>query len=186
MRVNQPLLIIMTGPVGGGKSTTSIALARALRRTDLSVAVIDLDQMYGFVQQQDGYDDQTAWARTRYGAGGLANALFATSMSIVIADGEFFTEQELSTLRALLPPDIEQRFFTLRLSYDQALVRVQGDPARGVSKDPVILRSLHDSFAQALPFLEKVSVVIDTNTLTQDEVVAQLMTVLDDGGRFTD
>jgi len=186
MRVNQQLLIIVTGPVGAGKSTTSTALAHALRRSDVSVAVIDLDQMYGFVRQQDGYGEQTAWTRARSGAGALANALFATSMSIVIVEGEFFTAHELNALLAPIPSDIKRRFFTLRLSYDQALARVQGDPLRGASKDPVFLRSLHASFAQALPFLEQASVVIDTNTLTQDEVVARLVAALDIGDRSTE
>jgi shikimate kinase len=186
MRVNQPLLIIVTGPVGAGKSTTSVALAHALRRSDVSVAVIDLDLMYGFVRQKDGYGEQTAWTRARSGAGALANALLASTMSIVIVEGEFFTAHELNTLLAPIPPDIEHRFFTLRLSYEQALVRVQADPSRGASKDPVVLRSLHASFAQALPFLEEASVVIDTNTLTQEEVVAELVAALDDRDRFAD
>ncbi len=107
-------------------------------------------------------------------------------MSIVIIDGEFFTPDELRTLLERMPPTIELRFFTLQTAYEQALIRVQGDPSRGASKDPVILRSLHDSFDQALPFLEQQSIVIDTNTLTQEQVGARLMTALDGGDRFSD
>jgi shikimate kinase len=174
----EQLLIIITGPVGAGKSTTGLALAESLRHPERAVAVIDLDQMYGFVRQQDGYGEPTAWTRARQGAAALANALFDSGMAVVIVEGEFFTQNELATLLMPLHAGIVRRFFTLRLSYEQARVRVQGDPSRGASKDPVFLKSLHDHFAQALPFLEVESIVIDTDELTQEEVVARLVTVL--------
>ena len=178
MQANHQLLLVITGPVGAGKSTTSLALAQALRRTNLLVAVIDLDQMYSFVRQQDGYGELVAWERARHGAAALATALFATHMSIVIVEGEFFTADELNTLITLIPPNIEHYFFTLRLSYERAFERVQGDPSRGASKDPSFLLSLHTAFAQALPFLDAASVVIDTDAFTQEEVVAQLIAML--------
>lgn len=180
MRTNQPLLIVITGAVGAGKSTTSLALARTLRRHDFIVAVIDLDQMYGFVRQRDGYDEPTAWARARQGAAALANSLFNTGMTVVIVEGEFFTEEELRTLTAAIHPNVVCRFFTLRLSYERALERVQADPSRGASKDPSFLKWLHANFAQALPFLEAQSIVIDTNEPAQDEVVARLMAVMNE------
>src|SRR5262249_39666237 len=121
---NQRLLIVITGPVGAGKSSTSLALARSLRRPDFAVAAIDLDQMYCLTRPIDA--------------------------------------------------KIVRYFFTLRLSYEHTLERVQGDPSRGASKDPSFLKSLHAYFAQALPFLEAESVVIDTDELAQDEVVARL------------
>ncbi len=176
---NDQLLVVITGPVGGGKSTTGTALARTLRRPDCAVAVIDLDQMYGFVRQQGGYGELIAWERARYGAAALANALFEAQMAVVIVEGEFFTAEELNTLLTPIEPYIRRRFFTLRLSYHYALERVQGDPTRGASKDPVFLQSLHVAFAQALPFLAATSLVIDTDGLTQDEVVARLVAALD-------
>jgi shikimate kinase len=186
MRPNQQLLIVITGPVGAGKSTTGLALAQALRRPDKLVAVIDLDLMYSFVRQQDGYGEPTAWVRARHGAAALANALFATDMSVVIVEGEFFNPEELNTLLAPIQPNTRQRFFTLQLSYEHALVRVQGDPSRGASKDPVFLRSMHAAFAQALPFLEQASTVIDTNDMIQDEVVARLVAAIEDGDRSSE
>ena len=46
MQTNEPLLIVITGPVGGGKSSTALALSLVLQKTSLA-AVIDLDQIYG-------------------------------------------------------------------------------------------------------------------------------------------
>ena len=185
VRANQPLLIVITGPVGAGKSTTSLALAQSLRRPDVAVAVIDLDQMYGFVRQADGYGEPAAWTRARQGAAALANCLFSTGISVVIVEGEFFHAEELGTVTAPILADVGRCFFTLRLSYERALERVQGDPSRGASKDPSFLKSLHAYFAQASPFLEAKSIVIDTDELAQDEVVARLTAVISEHNRLS-
>lgn len=125
------LLVVITGPVGAGKSTTSLALARSLPGPDVAVAVIDLDQMCGFVRQHEGYGEAAAWARARQGAGALANCLFTSGMSAVIVEGEFFTAEERAALTTQLHASCVGYFFTLRLSYERALERVQGDPTRG-------------------------------------------------------
>jgi shikimate kinase len=179
LQTNERRLIIITGPVGAGKSTTSLALAQSLRRPDVAVAVIDLDQMYGFVRQQDGYGERTAWVRARQGAAALTHCLFTTGMSVVIVEGEFFNAEELRTLTAPIQSTVEHYFFTLRLSYEYALERIQGDPLRGASKNPSFLKSLHAHFAQALPFLQEKSVVITTDALTQDQVVARLIVAME-------
>jgi shikimate kinase len=168
-------LIVITGPVGAGKSTTALALADALRRPDLAVAVIDMDQLYGFVRQQDGYGDALAWMRARQGAAALANTWLGSGVPVVIVEGEFFNAQELSSMYDALQSEIVRSFFTLRLSYQRALERVQGDPSRGASKNPAFLRLLHDGFHQALPFLEAASTVIETDELRQNEVVTRLV-----------
>src|SRR5436190_5210007 len=125
MPASNPLLIVITGPVGGGKSSTALALAHALRSAGQCVAVIDLDQMYGFVRQEPGYGEQVGWKRARSGAAALANALFDSGMGIVIIEGEFFNAEELNTLLAPIQLKARRLFVTLRVSYSQALVRVQ-------------------------------------------------------------
>ncbi|HEU4329113.1 MAG TPA: hypothetical protein VFS21_38600 [Roseiflexaceae bacterium] len=170
----QQLLIIITGPVGGGKSTAAAGLAQALRRPEQQAAVIDLDLVYGFVRQQDGYGEPLAWQRARLGAAALARGWFDAGMAAVVVDGEFFDQEELDALASPFPAHVVRCFYTLRLSYETALLRVQGDPTRGASKDPEFLRSLHAYFVQSLPFLEAASTVIDTDDLGSDEVVARL------------
>lgn len=171
-------LIVMTGPVGAGKSTTSLALAQALRAPVVAVAVIDLDQMYGFVRQQDGYGEPAAWQRARQGAAALADCWFADGISVVIVDGEFFNADELDALLTSIQHPVDYAFFTLQITYETALARVQGDPLRGASKNPTFLQWLHTQFVQALPFLQEKSVVITTDTLPMDEVVARLVAAL--------
>jgi hypothetical protein len=179
LRTPERRLIVITGPVGAGKSSTSLALAQSLRRPDVAVAVIDLDQIYCFVRQQDGYGEPTAWARARQGAAALADCLFTTGMSVVIVEGEFFTAEEFGTLTAPIQCAVERSFFTLQLSYERNLERAQADPLRGGSKNPSFLKWLHTQFVQALPFLQQQSVVITTDVLTVDQVVTRLIAAME-------
>jgi hypothetical protein len=135
-------LIVITGPVGGGKSSTSVALAHALQQRNRPVAVIDLDQVHGFVRQIGDSDDEISWQRARVGAAGLSNVFFDGGISIVIVEGEFFTAEELDALLASIPATVRRDIFTLKDSYEQASARVQGDVSRGMSKDPAFLRSM--------------------------------------------
>jgi hypothetical protein len=178
VQTTQRLLIVITGPVAGGKSSTGLALARTLQRLNLVVAVIDLDQVYRFARQIEEPDDELAWNRARAGAAGLSNTLFDQGMSVVIVEGEFFTREELDALLDLIPASVKRHIFTLRVSYDQAWTRVQGDSTRGISKNPVFLQSMLVKFEQALPFLTQVSTVIEADAPTLDDVVRRLVDVL--------
>jgi len=70
---------------------------------------------------------------------------------------------------------VTRRIFTLKVSYQQALLRVQGDPTRGLSKNPAFLQSMLVKFERALPFLARVSTVIDADALTLDDVVRRVV-----------
>lgn len=170
-------VVIVTGPVGGGKSTTSDALSKALRNFG-TVAVIDLDQVYGFVRQHDGYDEPESWFRTRRTSAAMANCLFDTGMSTVVIDGEFFNVGELESLTSNLSQNVKVHFFTLEVSYESALERVKHDPTRGMSKDPVFLKKLHDDFIKALPFLREKSTVINTDKISVTEAVTLLTNLI--------
>lgn len=43
-----PTAIVITGPVGAGKTTTSMALAELLEHRDISCAMVDMDQLRWF------------------------------------------------------------------------------------------------------------------------------------------
>ncbi len=170
-------LFVLTGPVGGGKSTTALALAKRLRGCGQSAAVIDLDLVYCMARQSDGYAEQEVWARARRGAAALSDRFFCEGIQVVIVEGEFFCQAELDALWGALATPAELRFVTLDVSYEQALARVSGDPTRGLSRDPAFLRRLHDSYLAALPFLREVGPVIaaDLGSLEQlaESILAQ-------------
>ena len=96
--MTEPLLVIITGPVGGGKSTVALALADHFRATGQMTAVIDLDRVYIMARQIDGYGEASIWAVARRGAAALADSFYADGIQVVIVEGEFFTRDELETL----------------------------------------------------------------------------------------
>jgi hypothetical protein len=175
MQPSERVLIVITGPVGGGKSSTALALSRCLQQDNRLVAAIDLDRLEGFVRQTNEPDDDTAWQRARRGAAGLAMSLFDAGMSVVIVEGEFFTTEELNALLESIPASIPSQVFTLEVSYARMCARVQNDPTRGMSKNPAFLRAMSVKFGQALPLLRQASTCIDADTLTLDDVVRQLV-----------
>jgi shikimate kinase len=164
------MLIVITGPVGGGKSTVALAVADRLRQTGRTAAVIDLDLVYCMARQVDGYGELDMWAAARHGAAALADAFFADGMCAVIVEGEFFSHDELDALRGRLATAARCRFVTLVVSYETALRHVAGDPSRGMSRDPEFLRRLHAQFEKALPFLEEASLLIQADRPTPSEL----------------
>jgi hypothetical protein len=169
------MLMIVTGPVGGGKSTTALALAERFRACGQTAAVIDLDIVYCMARQADGFGEMNIWATARHAAAALADAFFADGLHIVIVEGEFFTQDEFDALRGHLTTPVEHRFVTLMVSYEEALRRVAGDPSRGLSRDPHFLRRLHVQFVEALPFLRTSSLAIDADRRSPGELAEAIM-----------
>ena len=164
------MLVILTGPVGGGKSTTALALAERFRARRQMAAVIDLDVVYCMARQVDGFGEMNIWATARHAAAALADAFFRDGLHIVIVEGEFFSQDELDAFCAHLTTPAERHFVTLEVSLEQALHRVAGDPSRGLSRDPHFLAWLHAQFVQALPFLRASSLVVDASQRSPHEL----------------
>ena len=86
-------LVVVTGPVGGGKSTVALVLAQQFREMGRPSAVIDLDLVYCMVRQVEGFGEQNVWMTARRGASTLVDAFFSEGMEVVIVEGEFFTRR---------------------------------------------------------------------------------------------
>ncbi len=169
-------LIILTGPVGGGKSTTTLAIAERLRSHGVGTASIDLDQIYCMARQRDGFSDEEVWNVARRGAAALSDVFFSTVADVVIVEGGFYSADEIGALANYIAADVRLTVFTLRVSFDCALERVAADPdpARVASRNPEILRWLHDQFVAALPYLNMHSTVVEANLESIDSVAAQI------------
>jgi len=141
--VLEKALLVLTGPVGGGKSTVAQKIAERFRQGGRTAAVIDLDLVYCMARQTEGFSGQKAWATARCGAAALADAFFREGMDIVVVEGEFFNQEEFDTLRGNLSTPVERGFVMLMVSYGKTLERVSCDPNRGLSREPVFLKQMH-------------------------------------------
>ena len=169
------LLVVLTGAVGAGKSTTALALAIHLRDLGRTAAVVDLDEVYCMVRQHEGFDEPAGWDAARRAAAALANSFFASGLEVVVVEGEFFTPDAWRQLRDSLGSKVEEEDFTLLVSYEEALRRAQRDSWRTASRDPEFLKWLHDNFVKALPYLESASVLVRADDRTPKELAALMV-----------
>jgi molybdopterin-guanine dinucleotide biosynthesis protein len=169
---NGPHLILLTGPVGGGKTTTAGAIANRIRQTGLAAAAIDLDPLYCMARQADGYGDPTTWELTRRSAGRLAAEFLEGGIDVVVIEGGFHSAAECDDVRSQIPTHVSWNLVTLNVSYEETARRVESDPAvdRVDSRNPRILRRLYSGFSNALPFLTSSGLVIEADSLLPEEV----------------
>jgi shikimate kinase len=169
-------MVVITGPLAGGKSTTAVALGKCLRRNGKRTAVVDLDDMYLMSKQKDDgkWNEPEVWSAARRGCGALAESFYSSSYDIVVVEGgDFKTSEELRELRSCLQLDVDVKHFTLVVSWEVSFWRAQGDPHRHIA-DTAGYKKLHDHFISRLPFLRGVSDCIDADDLNPDQVVAYI------------
>jgi shikimate kinase len=175
--VTARVLVLLTGPVGGGKSTTAAALAGRLRASGRPSSVIDLDLLYAMAQQ-DGplYVDLATWKIAYRSAAALADVFFASGLDVVIVGGGFFNQEERRWLCDFLTSDVSVELVAIAVSWEETARRVDADPSadRVATRIPQVLRSHHDLFTRALPFLRDHGVVIDADHRPAYEVASAI------------
>jgi predicted kinase len=178
-------LVAITGSIASGKSAVARALAARLRSGGRSAAVIDLDVVYQMLGD-DPKADAAIWSAARDLAGAIAAAAFVQGVAWVIVEGEFWSAQDRADLVARVPGDARVTWVTLDVSYPEALRRAQGDPTRGLSKDPGILRAHLEEFRAALRSMPGSDLVIDTESSSVEEIAARLAREAFSPGRSRD
>jgi hypothetical protein len=170
-----PELVVVTGPIGAGKSTVARLLARRHAAAGRSAANVDLDDV---TFMQDGvHDPREFWRRGGTGLVALVRAWYASGIDVVIAHGPFFETDAYPALFAAAPPGARVRHVLLRVSYEVALARVTSDPTRGpraVSTRPDFLRRTHDTFRETIESLPPVDLDLDTTDLSADAVADRI------------
>lgn len=167
-------LVVITGCIASGKSTVARRLAHRLRAEGTRAAVVDLDLVYE-VLADDPKSDEATWSTARRLAGAIAAAAFEEGAAVVIVEGELWTDAARAELVARARADADVAWFTLSVSFEEALRRARGDPSRGLSQNPAFLRGHLEEFGRALPGLRAVSEVIEAGGASVEEVTARVL-----------
>jgi shikimate kinase len=177
------VLVVLTGPVGVGKSKTASAAARILRGYGTTTACVDLDQIYCMIRQSDGFDSQDTWLSARQAAASLTDHFFERIARVVIVEGGFNTEAEQRELLEALRSKPRVEIITLHAPFDTVYARVMADsdPGRVASKVPAILKQLYFEYEAALPFLGKTTKLIDVESFDLEQVALRVATVVQAG-----
>ena len=168
--------MLLTGPVGAGKSTVAVVLGSQLREVGCAAAVIDLDEVYCMARQGDGFGDGDTWRLARCGAAALADSLFSNGMDAVIVEGGFFDEEECAELTKRVAATSRVILVALEVSFDRVWDRVCADPSPGrvASRDALFLRQLHTDFVRALPYLSSAGMCFDGNERGPEELAGAI------------
>ena len=150
-RAAERMVIVITGPIASGKSTVARELARELGRAGVAVAVIDLDDVHDTLARKGPETAEATWVLARREAATLTNTFLAEGTAVVVAEGSFNTPGDRAAFAQYLDASVDPVYVTLRVSFEEALRRAQGDPTRGVSRDPAFLGRYFAGIGQALP-----------------------------------
>jgi molybdopterin-guanine dinucleotide biosynthesis protein len=168
-----PLLVVVNGPIASGKSTLAQALGRELRERGRRAAVIDLDLLYDMLDHRPK-SDEALWLLARQASALLADRFWAAGIDAVVVEGSFSDAPKRAALLEGLTTEVKPRIVTLRVSFAEALRRAQGDPTRGLSRDPTFLAGAHADFAARLDPAGTTDLVVDTEQTTPERLAAEL------------
>ena len=166
-----PELVVITGPIASGKSAVARSLAEIISEAGRSAVVADLDDIVGSIWAPVEDVAQT-WEGARRIHGRLIGEWLSLGVDFVIADGPFYSKNETASLMHRVPNATLARRMLLLTTYEVAFERVAMDPSRGISKDPVILRSKYDEFEQQLPNIDLCEWTFDTAKTGVADIVA--------------
>jgi hypothetical protein len=172
------VVIVITGPIASGKTTVARALFHELAEIGLQAAVIDLDILEDMLTADGPKAEAERWARARRAAGRLASGFLSDGLGVVIADGSYNGVTDREDFEQHLGFDVRPVYVTLTVSFEEALRRAQGDPTRGLSRDPAFLGPYFSAAAAGAANRPPADVVIDTESASAATIAAQLAPIV--------
>ena len=164
------------GPIASGKSTVATSLARAFETRGFVVATIDLDLIYEMLEHtQAPKRDEAIWSGARRMAGALTNAFFEDGIDVVIAEGDFLEDSARNEFVSMLHDDVPVRFVSLSVPLATALVRVEQDPTRGLSRDRNFLTRHYEELAGTLSRRPEHDLCLDTGALSVEQAAEAIV-----------
>lgn len=177
----QPMrqLVVLTGPIGSGKSTVAERLGHGCAAAGLTAAIADLDDIA--FSHRGAIDLPDFWRRAGVAHVGLVEGWFAAGVDIVIAHGPFLESETYEELFATVEPDGRAHHVLLVVTVEVALARVIADADRGphaASRDPAFLRATHEAFAELAPRLPQVDLALDATAIGASDIAARIMDLI--------
>lgn len=133
-------LLCISGPIAAGKSALAADVETALRKHNLSVAVVALDDVAGMALPTL---PDWAWAHEVHAR--LVGAWLETGVDVVVSEGTETPDEVDPIIDAAR--DHRVLHVTVDVSFETALARARSDPSRGLSRDAAFLRRMHERFA---------------------------------------
>lgn len=166
-----PILVLIVGPIAGGKSTVARALAERLRQSGEKVALVELDQI-----AEMALPTLPDWAIAHTIFNSVVGHWLRNPFTVVIAEGPG-NESEVNAVLAQVPSAASVVTVVLTSSFELAFSRAQADPTRGISRDHQFLFNVFQSWERDMPHIAH-DLLIDTGSASVDESVATIQAEL--------
>ena len=170
-------LIIITGPIGAGKSAVAEALTERYRQEGRPAAEVDLDEIY-LMMSGKPMENRGVWRVARQAAATLIDFFNNSAVEIVILEGQFWSEEERSEFQNSLIWDGKPFYVTLLVSYEEALRRVMADTTRSISRSPDFLKKAHAEFHATKESRSTTDLVLDSTHQTVQQLSVEIQATL--------
>ena len=169
-------LVVITGPIASGKSTTAAALAASATARGLTAVVVDIDDIAEMVAAP-GAGAAGLWLAAHQAHGALVARWARTPVDLVVAVGPICSPAERAALLDQLPATSAGHWVVLDAPVDTTLVRAQSDPTRGLSRQAAFHHERHQRFRRLIADLPAAQ-TFDTTTTGPDAIAEQVLTAL--------
>jgi adenylylsulfate kinase-like enzyme len=171
--MNRRSLVLISGPIAAGKTTTAEHLAAVVRAENRRAMALDMD---GMIAMTAGSDWSVITAEDRRLAsrltGTLVQAAFDAGVEVVVVAGSTLSSYEWDDVTAGLSLQPETTYVLLSVSLDESIRRARNDPGRVATRNATHVTRL----AAAIDWTEvrKPDVEVETDGMSVDEVVRLL------------
>jgi hypothetical protein len=173
-------LVVITGPIASGKTTTAAAVAAAATARGLTAVVLDVDDVAEMVAAP-GAAATGLWLSAHQAHGALVARWVRTPVDLVIAVGPIFSPTERAALLEPLPTGTQAHWVVLDAPVATTSARAAVDPTRGLSRDPAFHHERHQRFRRLMTGLPA-DEVFDTGSTGVEAVAVAVLAALEPGG----
>jgi adenylylsulfate kinase-like enzyme len=172
-----PLVVLVTGPIAAGKTSTALALAKRRRRAGHKAASIDMDEMMTMVAGPDGVImTPEDWDAAGDVTAAVIDRLGESGTEFVFVSGPFFGLRNRRVVLENLHIKARVSCVVLEVELEETIRRAGKDGKRSLTKDPDLIRDIYATIDwEALP---PDSVRINASALEVEAVVSKIERLL--------
>jgi hypothetical protein len=169
-------LVVITGPIAAGKNAVATLIAGRLTMLGRSAVLVDVDDVAVMVAAPGAAALGLSFA-AHQAHGALVAKWMQTAVDVVIAVGPIYTRGEQAALLAPLPAAAVAHWVVIDAPVAVTLARAQGDPDRGLSREPEFHGEAHQRFRQLLTEIPAAQ-TFESERMSAEQIAAAVLAAI--------